>query len=1015
MARNLGNKVSRVLESKDRSFVEVVFQQKRPPLDSEFNLSQDILSDNHTNLMRKIVPSGFLNIGTITSAPAQRDILTPSWKNVIKFKNPLAVVNGWMVNVGGGTNQFQKNAQRNIWEDLSGDEEEIACITNDSPHSGYRQDLIFLEVFQKLVGPEATIYKNGFTQSALPYMPNDIIDPNIEIETSQRVQIQYNIRYVTGVDFTSYRDGLGFPGCYAKGGSPTEKPSFTFTKHPTDPGLYVAGDGSTNAQQQLSTVDGYTYAIPLLRIHKRNRSAWSLTNQNGSKYSITAGVESDRPDGLFYDEINVKDIEDLRHIISFSGHDYESMMEDNLNLLWTKKIPAELKHSPLDENVAGSKVIYIDGISSSTTTGIDSSGRIPNGQRRVFSEGQEVQVIANYLSNPNITGNQVTFTPIGHNTSGSEYALFDETTFYVSSETPVVKTYNTSTKTITTVVGGTWQGLGEKRTWNYTTDIRNKVIYTPQNITDIQNKQVVFSFKLMHREGGGLDRQSKGFSYPITMMLQAESVNDNRPIDFNLYTDDYHAVTLKNPRNIRGYIDSAISRSIRRFEEAAVSPTNNTEKYKAATLELKYYKQSDGSVEEIIPTELYERTVLGVVQVFNQTQQIFIKPGQAKVSEGLKLTNLVVGTGDILEFTILLGNYSIDYVPHIKGIRNIVKPYVFPAAAIGLGETTGIINVKQIYQNCDGVLATTGFFDGVKYRHTAFINNVLVYLSNVEGLGTSLIKFTLDPDVYPSGSPFAGSLTIYGIGYYNPVSTDSFYFQYEYTPYAGIIKSRLTFGEVQQVEVVKADDKIAVITAGTGSELQYLPPAYKGLSETLPINKEVYDFNLLGGNIVTAITGGNSSLRRIPGRWLATSDSAEPLKEGQILNIKLGVTDKAMLRGAIIDTPKIIERGLDFVIPMNHLTQWTAIVKGMGNYEGELFLLVITTVSSIYNSVEGPTYEYLTENGTYAPAALGKGSETTLDNTLSGVSLSQNLGNKIFGAVDIFPLKNRPLELSKNG
>lgn len=1010
MGINLGNKVSRVLDNKNRNFAEVVFQQKRPPLDSEWNLVQEVLSTQHLDLIRKLVPSGFLKVGSITTAPEQRDILSPNWKNVLKFKSPIAIVNGWMINVGGGTNQFQQNAQKNIWEDLSKDLEEIVYITKDGPQTGFRQDLIFLEVFQKLVGPSDIIYQDGFTQSALNYLSNDIMDPNIEIETSRRVQIQYSIRYTTGVDFISYRDGLGFPGCYAKGASPTEKPEYTFKKHPTDPGLYIAGDGSTNAQQQLSTVDGYSYAIPIMRIHKRNRTTWSLSNQNGSLYSITSGVESDRPDKLFYDEVNSKDIEDLRHTVSFSGHDYETLMEENLNLLWTKKLPSELKNSTLDESVAGSSFIYVDGISATSLTGVDTAGRTPNGGVRVFSDGREKQVISYFISSPSISGNQVIFTPIGYNSAGSEYALFDEIAFYVSSEIPTVLTYNNTTNTISTVLGGTWQGLGEVRTWNYTTGTRNKVIYTPQNVSDIQNKQVLFLFDLIHREGGGLDGQSKGFKYLPSKILSASNNYDGRPIDFNLYSEDFTDVQLNKARVTQGHTDTAISRSIRKFEESAVSLISYIEKYKASTLEIKYYKVSDGSVEDIIPLELYGRTVLGIFQVFNQTQQIYVKPSQTKVATGIKLTNLIVGTGDIVEYTILLGNYMVDYVPHVKGIRNIAKPYVFPGSAINLGERSGIINAKVTYPTCDGVLATVGFFDGSQYRHTAFINSTLVYLSSIEGLGTPVIKYTLDPNEYPNGSPIAGSFTLYGIGYYNPISTDSFYFQYEHNPYAGIIRNRLSYGEMQKVTVVKADDKIAITTAGTGHESQYLPQNYKGLTETLPINKVVFDFNLLGQNIETPLTGGNSSLRRIPGRWLATMDTAEPLREGQIINITVGLTDKEMLRGAIIDSPKLVERGLDFSIPFNHLTQWSAIVRGMGIYEGELFLMVITTVSSIYNASEGSTYEYLAQNGTYSPLALGKGSETILDNTLVSVDLSQNLGNKIFGAVDIFPLKGRPLE-----
>ena len=58
MAKDLGDIVSRVLETTDRSFNSVVFQQKRPPLDSEWNLAQDIVLDKLSDVLREITPSG---------------------------------------------------------------------------------------------------------------------------------------------------------------------------------------------------------------------------------------------------------------------------------------------------------------------------------------------------------------------------------------------------------------------------------------------------------------------------------------------------------------------------------------------------------------------------------------------------------------------------------------------------------------------------------------------------------------------------------------------------------------------------------------------------------------------------------------------------------------------------------------------------------------------------------------------------------------------------------------------
>jgi hypothetical protein len=142
-----------------------------------------------------------------------------------------------------------------------------------------------------------------------------------------------------------------------------------------------------------------------------------------------------------------------------------------------------------------------------------------------------------------------------------------------------------------------------------------------------------------------------------------------------------------------------------------------------------------------------------------------------------------------------------------------------------------------------------------------------------------------------------------------------------------------------------------------------------------------------------------------------------------------------MLRGAIIESPQICEQGIDFLLslqedldptlsstkfPFNHSTYWVGIVEGLDNLKGELFLMVISTISSEYNSTEGDgsvdakhDYQYLEEKGIYKDSAWGLGKQTILRNDLAGIDLSQNLGAKVFGAVDLFPLKYRPLVMSK--
>ena len=71
-----------------------------------------------------------------------------------------------------------------------------------------------------------------------------------------------------------------------------------------DPGLWRAGDGvPTNT---LGTVDGYMYALPLMAVVRRNTAAFDRnSNHNGG---VASPGPSDRPDGLFYDIVDARDI-----------------------------------------------------------------------------------------------------------------------------------------------------------------------------------------------------------------------------------------------------------------------------------------------------------------------------------------------------------------------------------------------------------------------------------------------------------------------------------------------------------------------------------------------------------------------------------------------------------------------------------------------------------------------------------------------------------------------------------
>ena len=320
MSQDFGNGVTRTLSAAERQFQVVVWQAGKPPLDSELNLIMQADWERLANKVRSEMSSGWL----LDPFGSDRDFLTNElWSNWFKVGNqetgatsPImwANVNGWLVPVTGTDVVDGDTANRiNLFA---------------GPSTDSRIDLVFLEVWLAQVAPNpstvskpslSTIWKYGNTEFGGTNISDDLEDPNIGFETTERVQLQYRLRVFgsgTGlgasVDLSTYPDGLDDPNVLAQGAATTPQTGFDFTNMRDtlgDPGLWRSGDGdSTNA---LSTVDGYVYAVPLCAVFRRNTASFVArvtagggnANQNGSlnrnpnTSAITDPVEGTRTFG----------------------------------------------------------------------------------------------------------------------------------------------------------------------------------------------------------------------------------------------------------------------------------------------------------------------------------------------------------------------------------------------------------------------------------------------------------------------------------------------------------------------------------------------------------------------------------------------------------------------------------------------------------------------------------------------------------------------------------------------
>lgn len=285
MTDNFGTGVSRVLDPKQTGYIQTLWQQGKPPLDSELNLMQQLDADWRQQIVLRNTPSGWL--GNETN-PSKDFVTNANWSNWFQFGQQReaekrsvmwAAVNGWLIPVTGTKTGTPPGSPNNTdtWNK----------ITLDPPPSNsgdFRADFVFLEVWQARIPPtpstsnkpsSSAVYRYGNVEGGYGFLSDDILDPQIGFETTQRVQLQYRVRVVKGlIGLSTFPDGFDASVVKAQGAASSAS-SFSFVnmrEELGDAGLWRAGDGTSNA---LGTVDGYAYAIPLCVVFRRNSVAWA--------------------------------------------------------------------------------------------------------------------------------------------------------------------------------------------------------------------------------------------------------------------------------------------------------------------------------------------------------------------------------------------------------------------------------------------------------------------------------------------------------------------------------------------------------------------------------------------------------------------------------------------------------------------------------------------------------------------------------------------------------------------
>jgi hypothetical protein len=196
---------------------------------------------------------------------------------------PVAIVNGWVIPVAGTkTGQPPLNPNNSVtWN-------RINLNPPSTSTGGNRAEFAFLEVWLQRIDVDPAppgiapgkpnrnfIYRFGNVEGGFSPLRDDLIDEDVNFETTKRVQIQYRIRVVPDINLAQFPEGFDSSLVFARG--PKSSTSFVFEnmrEQLGDPGLWRAGNGNFDS---TGTVDGYVYAVPICVAFRRNGAGFSDT------------------------------------------------------------------------------------------------------------------------------------------------------------------------------------------------------------------------------------------------------------------------------------------------------------------------------------------------------------------------------------------------------------------------------------------------------------------------------------------------------------------------------------------------------------------------------------------------------------------------------------------------------------------------------------------------------------------------------------------------------------------
>ena len=437
-----------VFDPEKKGLYVKTFLDNHVAIAEELTAAMEAVSYRAQDIFKALTTSGFLVRKSSVGVMPKKGLEFGDHANAYSMSalhgpiQPISV-NGYLVRLGGTSTDADDPFSRG-----NNNDKYVTITLPDPPSSGSREDFVFLEIWTEELNESSTIYPWGNTQYLGSNLTNDLINTDYVTDLQNKdIAIRYRIRTVSDVDFSDNPYGFGDSSVLARGPQSNPITGKTFTNMGDtlgDYGLWRAGTGSDVDVAALGTTTGYVYGIPLQRIHRRNTGAYNAeTNANGAGETI--GNTSDRPDGLFNDQVVAEDVQDLRLFVlpgTASNDEIIRYYNDSLFAGETKLFQAVADLSPEESSNSNPGGIKFNTDRRNTFAAGETSSRIA------------VSLNANYS---NAAG------PVLWD-DASDTVTLDATLIggpgAVIAETPAPQIFRASGGTFGDEITATWSGLG---------------------------------------------------------------------------------------------------------------------------------------------------------------------------------------------------------------------------------------------------------------------------------------------------------------------------------------------------------------------------------------------------------------------------------------------------------------------------------------------------------------------------------------------------------------------------